>query len=73
MTTNEQGIRALLALADIIEATARDSMPMGAPSGIVYAALMSAGVNLETYQVILATMEKAGRITVRGDLIKVVA
>ena len=73
MPTNADAIRAIRALSDIIEETARESMPMGAPSGIIYAALMSHGVSLEVYQQILAAMQAAGRITVAGDLIKVAA
>ena len=61
---------AVLALADVIEETARDSMPMGAPSGVVYAALMGVGVTLNLYQQILAIMVKQGRITVEHDCIK---
>ena len=72
METTERVAGAIRVLADIIEETARESGPMGAASGIVYMALNGAGVNLETYQAILGTMERAGRIKVSGDLIRAV-
>lgn len=72
MLTPEQ-VRAIKALADIIEDTARDSMPIGAPSGVIYAALMGAGVSLQVYQSILSTMVAAGRVTVENDLVRVAA
>jgi hypothetical protein len=73
MPTNEQAIKAITALANIIEATAREAGPMGAPSGMVYMAVNGAGINLDTYQFVLDAMVKAGRITVGGDCIKAVA
>ena len=69
----EATVTAIMALADIIEDTARESMPMGAPSGHVYAALMSVGVNLSLYNGILAVMQSSGRIVLDGNLIRVPA
>jgi hypothetical protein len=71
--TNLQAVQAITAVANIIEDTAREAGPLGVPSGVVYAALMSAGIDLNTYQAILSAMAEAGRITVSADLIKVVA
>ena len=73
MATTEQVVRAVRALAELIEEAAREAGPLGAPSGIVYMALAGAGVSLETYQAILGGLERAGRIRVSGDLIKAVA
>lgn len=73
MALTEQQAEAIRKLADIIEETAREAGPMGAPSGVVYAALMGVGITLDTYQSMLGIMEQQGRITVSSDLIKAVA
>ena len=73
MATLEQQIQAVHALADIIEETAREAGPMGAPSGVIYAALMGVGITLDQYQAILGVMQRAGRITVSSDCIRAVA
>ena len=73
MTNSEKAVQAVREIATIIEETAREAAPLGAPSGVVYAALMGVGVSLDTFQAILSAMESAGRVTVRGDLIKAVA
>jgi hypothetical protein len=73
MAKAEQVVRAVQALAEIIEETAREAGPMGAPSGVVYMALNGAGVSLETYQAVLGALQRAGRVTVSGDLIRAVA
>lgn len=74
MTANgQQAVRAIQALAAIIEETAREAGPLGAPSGVVYMALNGVGVSLDTYQALLAALGRAGRIQVRGDLVRAVA
>ena len=73
MTNTEQAVQAVRAIANIIEETAREAGPFGAPSGVVYAALMSAGITLDTYEAILDGLAKAGRVSLHGDLIKAVA
>lgn len=62
------GVTAIL--ADAIEETAREMGDFGAPSGIIYAGLMSLGLTLDTYQGILQAMVAAGRITIDADCIK---
>lgn len=52
----------------IVEAA--EATEFGAPSGVVYAALMSVGIRLAQYQSLLAILEKQGRIVIDGDLIK---
>jgi hypothetical protein len=61
---------AIRVLADIIEESAREAGPAGVPSGHIYAALMSVGVSLATYQAILGVMQKAGRITLENNVIR---
>ena len=58
-------------IVDLILDTARDAMPLGAPSGVVYAALSSYGLSLTVYNQILATMQQEGVIVVENNCIKV--
>lgn len=73
MADNGEVVRALQALAEMIEEAAREAGPMGVPSGVVFLALQSAGVSLATYQALLAALERAGRVRVSGDLVQAVA
>jgi hypothetical protein len=73
MATAQQAVHAVTAIANIIEEAAREEGSFGVPSGVVYAALMGVGVDLDTYQTILSAMVEAGRITVTSDLIRAVA
>lgn len=43
--------------------------PIGMPSGILYAVLMSQGCDLPKYNKILATLTKSGLVEKRGDLL----
>ncbi len=68
--TTAQALAALkLACACILEA-AQAAGPLGAPSGIVYAAMMEHGMTLDVYETILAGLVQAGRITAEHHLIK---
>lgn len=58
-----------LAASCIIEAVIVAG-PMGAPSGVVYAALNANGMSLATYQSLIASLERRGTITVENDLIR---
>ena len=64
---SEQQAAALRLAVSCIEDAARDGGELGAPSGIVYAALSTQGMRLESYQSILAAMERMGRIYVDGS------
>ncbi len=64
--TPEQA-KAIRALATIIEETVNESGSMGAPSGVMYAALMSKGVSLQVYQQITGMLVSMGRIRQSGD------
>jgi hypothetical protein len=69
MTNTDQVITAIRAAANVIEETAREAGPIGAPSGLVYAALSAQGMTLDTYTQILGAMELWGRIRLSGDVI----
>lgn len=57
---------------DCILDAAREAGPMGAPSGVVYAALSAHGMTLNVYQQIIDALVNAGRITVSNHCIKIV-
>ena len=42
---------------------------LGAPSGVVYAALMGQGCTLEQYQKIISGLARAGMLDTAGDLL----
>ena len=67
---NKKVVEALrLAMACILDA-AEAAGPMGAPSGVVYAALSAHGLTLPAYQQILDALIQAGKITVSGHCIR---
>jgi hypothetical protein len=57
---------------DMIVETAREAGPLGAPSGVVYAALSAHGMTLNVYQQIVDALVDAGRITVENHCIKAI-
>ena len=59
-------VRALKAIADAIIETVRESGPLGAPSGVMYAALMAQGCSLDQYQQIMAGLVRAGKLRQSG-------
>jgi hypothetical protein len=64
--TREQA-KALLAILDgIVEAVAAAG-PIGAPGGILYAALMSAGCSFSQFNSIMGALVRAGKVVKRGD------
>ena len=69
MATTTQQLRAVIELANIIEEAALAGGAIGAPSGVVYAALMPI-MSLDQYQQMIGAMERAGRITVSGHCIR---
>ena len=54
----------------ILEA-ATETGPMGAPSGVVYAALNAHGIQLHHYQQIVDALVRQGKITVEHDCIRI--
>ena len=62
----------LAALEDVIVETAQEMGSDGVPSGTVYAALMTYGVDLNTYNVILDDLKRQGRITLSANVIHAV-
>ena len=65
----QQQLEAIRRIAGAIVETAREAGPLGAPSGVVYAALMTHGCTLDQYNQFIAGLEKAGLIEVRHNCI----
>ena len=68
MATPNQA-KALIALCEIILETVQES-PDGAPSGVIYAALMSIGISLAQYEALVDVLVKSGRITRSGHVLR---
>ena len=58
-----------LAVDCILDAASKAG-PMGAPSGVVYAALNAHGMTLHVYQQLIDALVNHGKITVEFDCIK---
>ena len=59
---------ALLAVANAIVESVAVAGAAGAPSGLLYAALMGHGVSLENYQIIMGVLVETGKLRKAGDL-----
>ncbi len=64
--TNEQ-IIAIRKVASLILDTVKESGPLGAPGGILYAGLMTAGCTLHQYEQIMGGLVRAGKLTKDGE------
>jgi hypothetical protein len=60
-------IQALRAIAASIQEAIEVAGPNGAPGGILYAALMSAGCSLNQFQQIMSGLERAGYVARDGE------
>ena len=69
MSRYEETMKVLAEVMDIIYDTVKESGEMGAPSGPVYAALMSIGVSLDVYNAMIDSMVKAGRLRKSGHVL----
>lgn len=71
MTTPTRGqLNAIKIAVEVILDIAKDAGPMGAPSGVIYAAMMGHGMTLNSYQQILGAMQRTGKIVVEYDCVK---
>jgi hypothetical protein len=64
-------IAAIRAVCDAIVDAVKAAGPMGAPGGIIYAALMAHGVDLAQYEQFMAALVRAGKLTKSGHLYRV--
>lgn len=64
--SDEQKIRAVRAILDMIVDVARGSGPSGAPSGVVYAALSAHGLSLDSYNQMIQVLTQARKLKVES-------
>jgi hypothetical protein len=60
--TAEKAMKMMVALSKVVEETVIEAGPDGAPSGPVYAALMTVGVTLPVYESIVDALIGLGKI-----------
>lgn len=63
-----QQIAALRFVANAITDTVKEAGPLGAPGGVIYAALSAQGCTLTQYQGIMGGLVRAGILKQDGDL-----
>jgi hypothetical protein len=61
-------VETMTELLKIIVEAVKDMGTMGAPSGPMYAALMSTGMTLDQYQTIMDGLVSAGKLKRRGHV-----
>jgi hypothetical protein len=64
-------IKLLRMIADAIIDSVKAAGPLGAPGGVIYAALMAQGCTLAQYEQLMAGLVQAGKLTRHGDLYRV--
>ena len=69
MNDAEKETVAIHLAAQMILGAAKAAGPMGAPSGPIYAAMMTEGMRLEPYLAIVDMLTRHGYITVKYDCI----
>ena len=72
MTPTIQQLQALRAACDLILEAVRESGPLGAPAGVMYAALMAHGCTLNQFESIMGALVRAGKLRKSGDCYHVV-
>lgn len=68
MAPTIEQLKALRGICDAVVSTVKESGPMGAPAGILYAALMAHGCSLSQFQSLMAGLVRAGKVTQHGDV-----
>jgi hypothetical protein len=67
MSMTIEQIRAAQKIGLSVLETIEEAGALGAPSGAIYAALMTQGCSLNQYQSLMAPLERRGFITLEGD------
>jgi hypothetical protein len=63
MTKGQATAQVLMALVE----TVREAGPLGAPGGVMYAALMTQGCTLEQFEKLMGTLLRIGVVRKSGD------
>ncbi len=61
-------LKVLGALVDAIVDTIKEAGPMGAPGGVLYAALMTRGFSLEEFEILMRVVVATKRVYKEGQL-----
>lgn len=69
MTPTEKQLAAIRAIAAAIVDSVKEAGALGAPSGIVYAALSAHGCTLDQYQQFIGALVRTGKLRQSGDLL----
>jgi len=69
---NTTQVQALRMIVDAVLDSIRAAGDMGAPSGVLYAALNAQGCTLSQYQSLMSALERAGKVRSDGNLYFVV-
>lgn len=67
MALTSQQAAALKVLVDAVVGTVKEAGPLGAPGGVIYAALMAHGCLLEQFESLMEALVRLGKVTKRGD------
>lgn len=72
MPNAQRQVAALRMILDAVVESVSEAGELGAPGGVVYAALMAHGVTLQQYEGIMGALVRAGRLRRSGELYFVV-
>lgn len=65
--TQDQKRAAILMIIDAIIDTIREAGPLGAPGGVMYAALMAHGITLAQFEQLMGAIVRSGKVVKRGQ------
>jgi hypothetical protein len=68
MTTPTEKQKAVWMILETIIDSVREAGSLGAPGGVLYAALMAHGCTLEQFEAIMAALVRTGRLRKSGQL-----
>jgi hypothetical protein len=66
--TNTNVAAAVVAILDAITQSVAAAGKFGAPAGVLYAALMAYGCNMQQFEAFMSYLVKRGKVTRRGNL-----
>ena len=67
MTNTEKQVQALSAICAAVTDAVKGAGPMGAPAGHLYAALMSTGMGLDSFNALMSALVRLGKVQQRGQ------
>lgn len=64
----QAGLSVLKVIAEAVIETVKEAGPQGAPAGVLYAALMTTGMNLEQFERLMGILVEVGKVRKQGQL-----